>query len=102
MLGKLLKISADIYELINEVGLLKRGNCSFSKVKTLILRKSANFGQNSKSKTILESGKNSASGGQNVFFKKFDQIFFFPKIDFSYLVLWSKSPPQKVFFLFMG
>ena len=37
MLGKLLKISADIYELINEVGLLKRGNCSFSKVKTVIL-----------------------------------------------------------------
>ena len=82
--------------------LLKRGNCSFSKVKTLILRKSANFGQNSKSKTILESGKNSASGGQNIFFKKFDQIFFFQKIDFSRLVLWSKSPPQKVFFFVHG
>jgi hypothetical protein len=78
--------------------LLKRGNRPFSKVKILILRKSANFGQNSKSKTILESGKNSSSVGQNIFFKEFEKIFFFQKIDFSRLVLWSKSPPPKVFF----
>ena len=78
--------------------LLKRGNPQFSKVKTLIIRKSANFGQNSKSKTILESGQNSVSDGQKIFFEKFDEIFFFQKIDFSRLVLWSKSPPPKVFF----
>ena len=71
--------------------LLKRGNRPFSKVKTLILRKLANFGQNSKSKTILESGKNSSSVGQNIFFKKFDQIFFLQKIDFSRLVFWSTN-----------
>ena len=96
MLGKLLKISADIYELINEVGLLKRGNCSFSKVKTVILCKLANFVQITKSKTILESEKKIL----HQMGKKIFQIFFPYEIDFSHLVLWSKStpPPKGVFF----
>ena len=59
-------------------------------MKTLILHKSANFGQNSRSKTILESGKIFASNGH--------QIFISQKIDFSRLVPWSKSTPPKVFF----
>ena len=66
------------------------------------LWKLAHFGQNSKSKTILESGKNSASDGQNTkyFFQKISPNIFFQKIDFSHLVLWSKSPPSKgVFFV---
>ena len=75
----------------------------FSIGKNKILCKQDVSGPKSKSKTILESGKNSALDGQNIFFKKFYQIFcsknftkyfFSQKIDFSCLVLWSKSPPS--------
>ena len=96
MLGKLLKISADIYELINEVGLLKRGNCSFSKVKTVILCKLANFVQITKSKTILESEKKICIRWPKKIFK-----YLFPKKWIFHI--WSFGakalpPPKGVFF----
>ena len=78
--------------------LIIKGKCQFSKLKNKILRKSANFGQKSKSKTISESEKDSASDGQKKNLKKFDKNFFLKKIDFSHLVIWSKSTPPNVFF----
>ena len=79
--------------------LIIKGKCQFSKMKNKILRKSANFGQKSKSKTILESEKDSASDGQKKFLKKLKKNFFLQKNDFSLLVIWSKSTPQMCFFL---
>ena len=82
--------------------LIIKGKSQFSKMKNKILRKSANFGQKSKSKTILESEKDSASDGQKKILKKFDQIFFLKKIDFSHLVIFWKSTPPNVFFWFIS
>ena len=56
--------------------LIIKGKCQFSKMKNKILCKSANFGQKSKSKTILESEKDSASDGQTFFFKNLTKFFF--------------------------
>ena len=82
--------------------LLKIGNCLFSKVKTLIFHKLANFGQNSKSKTILKSGKDSASDGQKKFQKTWSNIFFSKKLIFHVWSSGAKAPPKRCFFLFMG
>ena len=48
-------------------------------MKNQILRKSANFGQKSKSKTILESEKDSALDGPKKNLKKFGKKIFFGK-----------------------
>ena len=68
-------------------------------MKNKILRKSANFGQKSKSKTILESEKDSASDGQKKILKKFDQIFFFEKNRFFTFGHFLKKYPSKSVFL---
>ena len=79
--------------------LIIKGKSQFSKLKNKILRKSANFGQKSKSKTILESEKDSALDGPKKNLKKFEKNFFLKKIDFSHLAIWRKYTPPNVFFL---
>ena len=82
--------------------LIIKGKCQFSKMKNKILHKSANFWQKSKSKTILESEKDSASDGQKKFLKKFEKFFFWKKLIFHVWSFGAKVPPQMCFFWSIG